>query len=326
MLFASYAVVLVADTKQPTWLTNAAQNTGNTYREVVANILNNLEATKQLEDILNKPAAENATVRQARILLARQQHPQVFVDYEALVKKMRKSYPHGERPGFLSGTLLQFTKHEPENKFVDEYERDENGKIRFAERSGSTNIFRGMRAVRKKVEKYTDSEVAAGIAKNAAARQAVLEHFLKFLDDGDVYEQSEMVELVNRLWGRERIKRMEDLAVIDNVPDADALIEAVFKDGSRPEVARMSAAYCLPNSKRLEVRAFMMGVVTNNPAEYKQSYDVVDRALVYLESGADANELTVLKSQTNAPAWKLEKITKTSRAIESRLSAASHGK
>ncbi len=149
----------------------------------------------------------------------------------------------------------------------------------------------------------------------------MLEHFLKFLDEGDAYEQSEMVDLVNRLWGRERIKRDKDLAVIDNVPDADALIEAVFKDGSRPEAARMSAAYCLPDSKRLEVRAFMMRVVTNNPAEYKQSYDVIDKALVYLESGADANELAVLKNQTNAPAWKRDKITQTSRTIESRLSA-----
>ena len=129
-----------------------------------------------------------------------------------------------------------------------------------------------------------------------------------------------MVDLVNRLWGRDRIKRTEDLAVVDNVPDADALIEAVFKDGSRPEAARMRAAYCLPDSKRLEVRAFMMGVVTNNPTEYKQSYNVIDKALVYLESGADANELAVLKSQTNAPAWKRDKITQTSRAIEIRLS------
>jgi len=135
-----------------------------------------------------------------------------------------------------------------------------------------------------------------------------------------------MVDLVNRLWGRERIKRDKDLAVIDNVPDADALIEAVFKDGSRPEAVRMRAAYCLPDSKHLDVRAFMMGVVTNNPAEYNQGYEVVDSALAYLESGADANELAVLNNQTNAPSWKRYKITKTSRAIESRLSAPSQRK
>ena len=174
----------------------------------------------------------------------------------------------------------------------------------------------------EKVEKYTDDEVQAGIARNAAARQAVLEHFLKFLDEGDAYEQSEMVELVNRLWGRDRSNRTEDLAVVDNVPDADALIETVFRDDSRPTAARMRAAFCLPDDKRPEIRTFMLNVVTNTPDDdmYHQSEDMVNRALTCLESSADANALAVLKSQTNAPGWKREKVEKTSQIIESRLS------
>lgn len=323
VLFACIGMVCVAPGQSQSHLfKDAVHATGYAYRQVITNLLASQNVAEQLDAVTKNMAADNADVRQARIVLARLQYPNVFVGYEELIMKYRKAFPRGERSGYLSGTILGFTRQGPESKYVDE----KVGRKTWDVVGSATNRIRWGDAVYKKVEKYTDADVRAGIARNAAARQAVLEHFLKFLDEGDAYEQSEMVNLVNRLWGRERIKRTEDLAVVDNVPDADALIEAVFKDGSRPEAARMSAAYCLPDSKRLAVRAFMIGVVTNNPADHKQNYDVVDRALVYLESGADANELAVLKSQTNAPAWKRDKITKTSRAIETRLSAASHGK
>jgi len=307
--------IRVSGQVQPKWFADAVQSNCTAYRQALTNILIVQDAAKQLEDILKTETAGSTNALQARILLARQYHPHVFADYEELIKKMRKDYPHDERPGFLSGTLLRFTKQGPENKYVDE----KIGRKTWQDVGPVTNKVVWSDAVYKKTEKYTDAEVHAGIARNAAARQAVLEHFLKFLDDGDAYEQSEMVELVNRLWGRERSTRTRDLAVVDNVPDADALIEAVFKDGSRPEAARMSAAHCLPDNKQPEIEAFMLCVVTNTPMSYQQSEDMVRRALAYLQSVADTNTLAVLKNQTNGPAWKREKVLKTTLEIELRL-------
>jgi len=307
---------------QSQFLKAATHATGLAYLEAITNVFADQDVADKLNDVVKGLKADSVDVRQARILLARLHYPDVFVEYDAFVKKWRKDFPHGERSGFLAGTILNFTKKGPENKYVDE----KSGRKTWEVVGAVTNKVILGDAVYKKVERFTAAEVQAGIARNAAARQAVLEHFLKFLDDGDAYEQSEIVDVVNRLWGRDRIKRNGDLAVIDNVPDAEALIEAVFKDGSRPEDVRQRAAFCLPDSKQPEIRAFMMSVVTNTPSSYSQKADTVRRALAYLESSTDAAELAVFKGQTNAPAWKRDIMMNTIRAVEARLSAASHGK
>ena len=316
----SYAVA-TTDSPPTKWLSDAVQKTGNAYRGAVTNMLNAEDATSRLTDALQTAGADTMQSRVFRVLLARRQQPDVFAEFDRNIAECRKgqtsSLTHGWSPGILAGRLMLFTKQGPESRYV--YERDD-----VADRNlTNTNrlILRGLH--QKKVEKYTDAEVAAGIARNAAARQAVLEHFLKFLDEGDAYEQSELVDLVNRLWGRERLRRTADLAVVDHVQDAEALIEVVFRDESRPAAARMRAAFCLPDDKRQEVQVFMLNVVTNTPADDRgqQSEDMINRALAYLKSSADANTLAVLKTQTNGPAWKREKIEKASHVIEARLSA-----
>ncbi|MDI6775554.1 MAG: hypothetical protein QME60_09260 [Verrucomicrobiota bacterium] len=321
MVFLPVAVAVAAETTLPPGFADAIAKTGKPYRDAVAVVINDANAAKHLDRILHQESADSVNARHARILVARIQHPEVFAEFANQIQKWREgeksSQPRGGRPGFLSGLLLSYVGHGPESKYV--YVRDEAEDKRHSGTNGLT--IRGLH--RKQVEKYTDAEVQAGIARNAAARQAVLEHFLKFLDEGDAYEQSEMVELVNRLWGRDRSKRTGDLAAIDHV-DADALMEGVFGDASRPAAARMRAAFCLADAKPPEVRAFMLNVVTNTPADdmYRQSEDMVSGALAYLETSADANTLAVLKNQTNGPAWKREKIEKTNHAIEGRLSAS----
>lgn len=321
MVFLPVAVVVAAETAVPPGFADAVAMTGKSYRDAVAVVINDANATTRLEKILHQDPADSLNARHARILVARIQHPEVVAEFASEIQKWREgeksSQPRGGRPGFLSGLLLSYVSHGPESKFV--YVCDDAEDKRPAVTNGLT--IRGLH--RKQVEKYTAAEVAAEIARNAAARQAVLEHFLKFLDEGDAYEQSEMVELVNRLWGRDRSKRTGDLAAIDHV-DADALIEDVFRDASRPAAARMRAAFCLADAKPTEVRAFMLNVVTNTPADdmYRQSEDMVNGALAYLEFSAGAHTLAVLKRQTNGPAWKLEKIKRTIHAIEGLLPAS----
>jgi hypothetical protein len=315
MVFLPVAVAVAAQTAVPPGFADAVAKTGKPYRNAVAVVSNDANAAVLLENILHQERVDSLDARHARILLTRIQHPEVFAEFATEISKWREgeksSQPRGGRPGFLSGMLMSFLKRGPETKHVDE---------RVGWRETPTGV---RRPAFKRVEKYTDAEVQVGIARNAAARQAVLEHFLKFLDEGDAYEQSEMVELVNRLWGRDRSKRAGDFAAIDHI-DADALMEGIFGDATRPAAARMRAAFCLADAKPTEVRAFMLNVVTNTPAEdmYRQSEAMVNEALAYLESSADATTLAVLKSHTNGPAWKREKIEKTARAIEGRLSAS----
>lgn len=306
--------VMAEDLELPHWFTNALQSKGNAYRESVTNILNKAEAIRQMEEILRTHSAESAYARQAHILLARVKYPSIFSDYELGLQRFLKG-AHDYRPGFLSGFLMNFTKLGPEHKVVDEYERDANGKIYFTERASSTNKVVGMRAVRKKVEKYTDAEVQAGIARNAAARQAVLEHFLKFLDEGDPYEQSEVVDAVYRLWGSASLDRRKD------EPLADDLIKSVYDDDSRSLFVRYMAALWLPKEKQGDFQGFMLNVVAKSmSADFFKSDDLLNRTLSNLESSADAVALAALKSQTNGPKWKVDAVIKTTRKIESRLS------
>lgn len=316
------AVAISSERALPPGFADAVENTGQSYRDAIAILTNDVKATTNIQGYLSQEPADRVNARHARILLARLQHPEVFAGLENEIQKWRdgekSSNPRGGRLGFLSGLLLSYVNHGPENKYVHMRDDAED------KRNFVTNGLAVRGLYRKKVEKYTDVEVQAGIARNAAARQAVLEHFLKFLDEGDAYEQSEIVELINRLWGRASSKRTRDLAVIDHVQDTDALMEKVFRDASRPAAVRMRAAFCLADDKPTEVQAFMLNVVTNTPAEdmYRQSEAMVNEALAYLESSADATTLAVLKSHTNGPAWKREKIEKTTRAIEGRLSAS----
>lgn len=323
MVFVPVVVAVAAESAMLPGFGDAVAKTGNPYCEAIAVVTNDANAVKYLQGVISKPPSDSETVRCARIILARIEHPEVFADFASELRKWKGL--SGERPGFLSGSLMQFVKRGPESKYVEECVRDREGKVVF-EPSGSSNgkiTLKGMRPRLVKLEKYTDAEVQAGIARNTAARQAVLEHFLKFLNEGDAYEQSEMVELVSRLWGRERITRAGDHAIIDHVQDADALIAGVFHDVTRPATARMRAAFYLADAKPVEVRAFMLNVVINTPTDAKgrQNEDVVNRALAYLESAADANTLAVMKNQTNGPAWKREKIENASHVIEGRLSA-----
>ena len=309
----------------------AVMSQGDCYRGVVATVFDCSNVIERLECTLDKEADDSGNRRQIHILLARAKYPEVFSELETTLQKWREreksSRPIGTRPGFLSGSLLRtFTKKGPENRYVEEYVRDSNRKIVsepvIHSKEGRP---KARQAKRVKVEKYTDAEVEAGISRNAAARQAVLEHFLKFLHEGDAYEQSEMVKLVYELWGPHRKVRGVDLTVTDNVPDAEELIAAVFRNPEAPALARMEAAVSLSNPPPQEFQSFMLNIVTNNvPADVgDMEWTLLNRALYQLKLSGDTNALAVLKSQTNSPSWKLEKIEKTVRSIENRHDSSS---
>lgn len=336
IVFLSVVGAFAAGTAVPPGFADAVVKGGKAYRDAAVAVTNDAKAAESLEEILLQEPADSANARQARILLARIRHPEVFVEFDSEIHKLREdeksSKPYGERPGLFFRFLRWFVMRGPESKYVEEYVRDEGGTIVFEPRPSSNGEarLRGMYARRHRVERYTDAEVAAGIARNSAARQALLEHCLKFFDEGSAYEQGDLIWLVDGLWGRSRITRTRDLAVVDHVQDAEELIKAIFRDTSRHPAIRMRAALCLADDMQPEVRAFMLDVVTNTPPDnvYLQSEAMVNKALANLKysAGADAATLDVLKMQTNGPIWKREMIEMAIRTITDRLSATHEDK
>jgi hypothetical protein len=316
-------ITVYAENAFPLRLAEIVEKTGQSYRTTLDFVTNDVNVALDLQNFISHNSDYGEDSRHAQILLARLHFPDVFAEFDRKINHWREREkslrPLVDRPGFLCGNLLSYTRRGPENKLV--YVRDDAE----LQRQSVTNrlVIRGLH--RKQVEKYTDAEVEAGIERNAAARQAVLEHFLKFLHEGDAYEQSEMVKLVYELWGPHRKVRGVDLTVTDNVPDAEELIAAVFHNPEAPALARMEAAVSLSNPPPQEFQSFMLNIVTNHVPEDvgDMEWTLLNRALYQLKLSGDTNALAVLKSQTNGPSWKLEKIEKTAQSIENRLGSSS---
>ena len=310
-----FAVTTVGADGEAIVSSGVIQATGDAYRNAAAAVLAEAGAETRLEALFERGENTSDEARYARILLARVRHPAVFDAFAAELQKWRaqqkSEHSVGERPGYLSGILLQFARRGPESRFVEQKAGWDSEELQG--QAGNTLTMRTMRY--KKVEKYTDAEVQAGVARNAAARQAVLEHFLKFLPEGSAYEQSEIVDLVYRLWGSGSHEKCQA------EPVADVLIEAVYRNRNLPTLARYTAAMRLPRDRRQGVQAFMLDIVTNSSSlGAAKSENLVSGALSYLEASADGDALAVLKAQSDGPDWKRERIAKTVQSIETRLS------
>ncbi|NLB69647.1 MAG: hypothetical protein GX804_08220 [Lentisphaerae bacterium] len=231
------------------------------------------------------------------------------------------------RAGSLSSRLYQFTRHGPETKFVYETEKSVNGNVVFTTSpSPSTNSsLIAKRSKIQKIEKFSNSEVCEGIERNAASRQAILEHFLKYFDEGGANEQSEFIALSAWLWRRVPSGSTDAIIATDNVQDADALIMEIFNDKTRARLVRMTAAQGLADTQASSIQTFMLGIVTNHVPDDigDMEWTLLNRALYQLKLSGNINALAVLKSQTNGPSWKLEKIEKTAQSIENRLGSSS---
>lgn len=268
-----------------TWLTAILTQKGQQYREAIGQLLAQPNAAARIQNNLDLSAPASAEHRQAGILLARLRHPEVFRDCEQELRRFREreDYNLMDRPGFLSGALIAFANRGPESKFVDE----RIGRREWQAASSSTNklIFRD--AVYRKVEKYTDAEVATGVARNAAARQALLEYILKFYEEGNAYEQTELVTLVERLWGSASSERHRD-----DFP-ADELLESICQSTNYPLVMRVEAVDCLPEPKQGGFGSLMLTALRDDTVVLPRT---IRDALHYLEEKGSSQEKAALKS------------------------------
>lgn len=309
--------VLFGEISGSSILTNLAEKKGEPYRQAVEAVIRDPIAPQYLEEALQIEDEDTDKARYARILLARIHHPEIFDGLAKEIQRWRDNpafLDKSIRQGVLSGLLLRYLNQGPENNFV--YVPDEK------ENAEWTNKHEGRVMPswhkRKKVEKYTDAEVEQGIARNAAARQAVLEYFLKFMDECDVYEQQDMLDVVYKLWGPNETNQYREK---DHVKDAVELIIGIMKDDNRPVDVRMRAAQSIiyrTRTRSTELKTFFMNIVVHPPSDEKDlpRKDIVYEALHYLEAIGDSVTLAELKKLTNGPAWKVEMIEKTLSELE----------
>ncbi len=290
---------------------------GAAYREAITTMLREYGADT-LEQLLHDRHREDPQTWQIRILLARNHRPDVFAELEQELNAWRSERHDRVLRWQLTHRLFLFTRRGPESRYTVETDGWEHLPDKSARGKGQSII---LQPKRRQVERFSEEEVAKGIERNHAARLAILEHFLKFMDDDTPYEQSEMVLLVARLWGRGWNIGRPKTAVPAPSPDVDYLLNLVFSDSSRPFEARFNAADNLAETRPREVCTFMLETVTNMPANTvcRSQMELMEQALFRLYWLADANDCAALMSQTNGPAWRKERIRVTVGGIEERL-------
>lgn len=292
---------------------------GTAYRQAIAPIITAESGEVVLEQILKEGRETEAVLWQTRILLAHIRRQDVFVEFEHELNTWRGERHDQPSHGQLSKRLFLLIRRGPERCCVVE----SAGWVSWPTNSQHRKPILIL-PKRKEVERFSDAEVAVGIERNSAARLAVLEHFLKFMEEDTPYEQSEMVLLAAKLWGQEWNFGVPKQYMASTNPDLRHLMSLVFDDLSRPFEARFWAADNLVETRPRDVCSFMLAAVTNMPTsiDRRSKEDIFDRALYRLYWLADMNDVDVLLSQTNYPSWMADQIRTTAESIRENLEMA----
>lgn len=286
---------------------------GPEYLHSVSNLAVKIDAKLFLESIAASKDMGQADRRMVAILLARMERPALFADLVKCIADVRRSPNYG-RGGYFGGSLLQFTSTGPESKFVWEAGEMETTP------HGAEHKY-------KKVEKYTDEEVTAGKARNATARLAVVEYFLKFSQDfNDYYEMPEMLHTLKVLEegrGWLGVTKRPDVGI----PTRD-LIEEVLKDEKRPLPVRVAAACELPEGKidKVAVAELMVKTLRDDSLDDDRKYRATaEVATQFLKLYGDRQDLSALKTNEPHAQWKRELVEKTVKEITARTSENPQG-
>ncbi len=255
---------------------------GNEYRERVAQLM----ATRNAHAPLDDPGAPQQERLLTKIFEQRLSHGEVFEEYSEYIRSLRQRQqsqcPIGTRPGYIAGSLMAFAKQGIESRNVEEH-------------VGWNETPNGMIQQTQTVLKHTEEEVKKGRARNRAARMAILEHFLKFADEGSEYEQRELIDSVNMLWGEKSLTSLDD-----GVP-VESLLEDLSRDETRAPSVRVSAMTRLPLAKRKGEQELMLTVLASSKTDNEtESLHVVRQAISYLKR----HDPAVLKDFVTETSWK----------------------
>jgi hypothetical protein len=165
------------------------------------------------------------------------------------------------RPGFLYGEIMRYLGSGPTSRTV----RVPDGRHIWTNRV--TGLVFGSRPKFKMVEKYADAEVEAGVRRNAAARQSLLEHLGTSLHNDSPYAQREIFEVAAFLWGKDRTKSGGDQAKEDHVVNFDEIAHGLMNNEALASSTRIRAALYLRDATSLDIAPVLKGIVSSLPHE-----------------------------------------------------------
>lgn len=281
---------------------------GTQYLRAVSNLFQQTDAKTFLMYLSTSQSARQAERRLADILVGRMDKPNVFDECSKRVADLRKRPDVvGGRRGYFAGFLLEFTTRGPESRYVDEAD-------------GNTFVGIIETTQYKRVEKYTDADVDKGKARNAAARLAVVEYFLKFSRDFNNYcEMPELLDVMKRLeYGRHG--RAGGKRPSGSIRTED-LIEDVLKDETADIPVRVAAVFLLPEDKldKAAVAGLMVKALQDEGLQDDRKYRrTAETASAFLSVYGDRQSLSALKANTPTAEWLREIVDKTIKEISAR--------
>lgn len=297
LVIVAYAHCAIAGTL-PDYFNECMTVEGSQYLEAVSTLMRQTNSMTFLKNVANLPTASQKEKRLAEILMTRNERPSLFSELAKAVKDARENPNYG-RGGFFEGCLINFTSVGPESKYV--WEKTEDGL--------------------RKVEKMTGEEVQSGMARNAAARLALVEYFLKLSQDlNDYYEMPGLLSALKVLEdGRGWMGKTKRPEL--GIPTAD-LIEDVYKDDKRPVAVRVAAAVLLPEGRldKTIVAGLMIKALEDEGLDDDRKYRrTAERAAAYLRLYGDQQALAALKANEPKARWKHELVGKTVSEMSARI-------
>jgi len=204
---------------------------GDEYREIISKTSDLTSLQNELQQINDSLEAQLLT----KVVASRISHPDVFREYEEFLVhwRGRMNSPTkgiGTRCGYMSGMFRNFTKKGIVSRFVE---------VHLARKLTSL----GWKTPTKLVKKHTEAEVHTGKARNKAARMALLEHLLKFSDEGNDYEQMELVDAVIDIWSKGNSKHFDE---VDGIY-SEAVLRYIVNDKTQPLAVRVEPLYMYQN-------------------------------------------------------------------------------
>ena len=182
----------------------------------------------------------------AQIAEARRLHPEAFEEIGGISAAWRGRASGTEwMRGVYSGAMLRQSLAAPARGVS--FGRDEASDAAMS--AGTGLSVHGLR--RKPVALHSEREVQNGLARNAAARMAILERFLDASSDGDAYEQTELLDAIHALWDDTGAPPARERAAADGMCNAHLLFVSVLSDPSRPHEVRRRAAEWLFDEARV---------------------------------------------------------------------------
>jgi hypothetical protein len=280
-------------------------NQSSQYLQSVTNLLKQSDSMQFLSKLAFSKLEAIGVQRQAQILLARIEQPDVFTDFSKTIEDLRKKPDViACRNAYFSSSLLKFTKAGIESEYVTEK----------GERHLTPN---GWEDSERKVKKYTEEDVNKGKARNFAAQLSLLEYYLKFSAPLNDYEMIEMLICLQKIEKGNISKNSQKTVATKD------LIKAVVEDVVRPITVRIKAVSLLPTSELNMpfVTELMFSALQDTALEnekLKLNYSAVHTACEFFKQFGSDKELKRLKELGLKSGWRHDLVAEAVKEVETR--------